>query len=132
MNRRQFLKSIGLLSVFSLFSHPKIEGEPRYFESVEEAQKWIDDNTFVVGGDPTYDCGDYSQDWQRMAIRDGYIISEQLIEGGYLLGKHVSSITERHAGGLVKIGEAYYYFETYPSKDSWQLIYVDKERFINY
>ena len=126
MNRRQFLKCLPLVFLPS-FLWEKKSGY-RHFESVEEAQTWIDDNKFVVGGDPDYDCGDYSEDWQAMALRDGYIISEQLIEGGYLLGKKVTSITERHAGCLVKIKESYYYFESTPTKESWKLVYVEKER----
>ncbi len=63
--------------------------------------------------DPDYlvDCEDYVLRVQREAVKDGYIVSIALVQNGYYYGVKVTDIKGPHAGGLIRVGEWFYYVE---------------------
>lgn len=104
-----------------------IETEPEYreFESLGEFMEWRGDNLVMEIQGKLYrlphdqysevmDCDDVAEAWQREALADGYLVSQQIIEYGKLLGERVSETKKKHDGILTMIGNDIYYLDTYP------------------
>lgn len=110
---------------------------PRPFNSVPEAQAWLDQNHLpaVLIADPNgainfsqpqadsrYDCDDYARDYQQLALKSGYIINLCPVIYGRVWGITVSNLLEAHIGNWVQIDNIYYYIESVPGLDnSYQL-----------
>lgn len=97
----------------------------REFPSLEFFEHWRDTKLLLyIHGEPyrlpikTYssvkDCDDVAEAWQREALSSGYLVSQQIIEYGKLLGKRVSEAKRKHDGILTMIGNDVYYLDTYP------------------
>lgn len=91
---------------------------PRLFESVEQFRAWYEDNKpgILINADPKRnDCDDYAEYLQRRALRQGYLLSSQLVEDGKLYGVKVSE-DGYHMGNLPMTKDAIYYVEPHPKK----------------
>ena len=115
---------------------------PRFFESVEEAEDWIDnpqnqlpivfiaDENGVIDfnnykTDPLYDCDDYAEDYERLALKAGYIITQVPVSNGKIWGiKVTDNVVANHVGNWTKIKNTYYYIESSPSTSRWKLVKV--------
>ena len=114
---------------------------PRFFESVEEAEDWIDnpqnqlpivficDENGVVDfnnykTNPLYDCDDYAEDYERLALKAGYIITQAPVSNGRIWGVKVTDNEGNHVGNWTKIKNTYYYIESSPSTSRWKLVKV--------
>jgi hypothetical protein len=113
---------------------------PRPFNSVTEAQSWLDKNhlPFVLIADSSgtvsfsqskadarYDCDDYARDYQQLALKSGYIINLCPVINGQVWGITVSPLLEAHIACWVQIDNIYYYIESVPGlNNSYQLIRI--------
>lgn len=115
---------------------------PRYFESVEEAEQWISNPqnqlpiTFIADedgvvdfsnykGNPLYDCDDYAEDYELLALKAGFIITEVPVLNGRIWGITVTdNDAGYHVGNWTKIKNTYYYIESSPSTSRWKLVKV--------
>lgn len=89
----------------------------RNWESVEHFEQWYEDLDFrVLLPSPVYtvDCNDYSSRLQRMALQQGYSVSEAIAKNRLYAGVKVTKINGLHAGNLVLIGNDYYWVEPQP------------------
>jgi hypothetical protein len=98
--------------------------DSRDWESISEFMGWLENlqsRTLVY---PDADCDDFAMNVQRAALKDGYMVSCQLVVDGMLWDRHVSDTRGGHFGNLVVIKNDVYYLE--PQNDSliW-LSYVD-------
>jgi hypothetical protein len=109
---------------------------PRNFNSVEEAQAWLDNHhlpfrltagqngqaDFTAKNDSRYDCDDYARDFQQQALECGYIVNLCPVSNGRVWGIKVTTLTETHIACFVQIGNTFYYIESVPGMDnSYQL-----------
>jgi hypothetical protein len=114
---------------------------PREFNSVDEAQTWLDANhlptVIFVGAtgeailnptaqDNRYNCNDYAQDLQEKALRDGYLLTYCPVMNGRVWETfNVTDVLACHIGLIARIGDNYYYVEPIPEHEtSYQLIYM--------
>ena len=114
---------------------------PRFFESVEEAEGWlgnpqnqlplvfiadekgvIDFNNYKTN--PLYDCDDYAEDYERLALKAGYIITQAPVSNGRIWGVKVTDNEGYHIGNWTKIKNTYYYIESSPSSSRWKLVKI--------
>ena len=110
---------------------------PRYFASIKEARTWIDDNrlpiVFYAGNDGTidfnglnydsrYDCDNYAEDFEMLAIKSGYRIWQAPVFNGRIWNIKVTSNSNYHIGCMTRIDNTYYYIETSPSTTQWKLV----------
>jgi len=89
----------------------------RKWESVEQFEQWYEDLDFRVlmpSGVYTVDCDDYSERLQRMALQQGYPVSEAMAKNHLYAGVWVTKINKLHAGNLILIGNDYYWVEPQP------------------
>jgi hypothetical protein len=91
--------------------------EPREFSSLEELQVWLekDDTNYahficdpICIRDLSYDCDDYAEDLQKVALEDGFLVSVQIDVDG------------AHAFNSVFIGDSVYFIE--PQSDTVQFV----------
>lgn len=90
----------------------------REWESVEQFTEWYEEQEFTtLMPSPVYkvDCDDYSEWLQRVALQQGYPVSEALAKGGLYYGVLVNKHSDSHAGNLVLIGNVYYWVEPQPN-----------------
>lgn len=101
----------------------------REFSSAEELRDWCEKHMAVLLvpdargvidlRTPTpnikADCDDYAERLQRMAIADGYLMSEQLVYDGKLFGVPVTPEKGYHTGNMTIIGNDVYFIEPQPS-----------------
>jgi len=109
---------------------------PRFFESAEEAQAWVDENHLPIKfigkmdlenykPDSRYDCDDYSEDYQTLALESGLILTECPVTDGRIWGVRVTDIMEYHVGCWTKIAGTYYYIESSPGgENQWRLVKI--------
>lgn len=90
----------------------------REFSSIEDLQAWLQKQPLLLIADSTgyislTDTCTYAADaLQRKALTEGYLMSVQLVQDGYLLGqKVVENKQGSHMGNLVIIGRNIYYIE---------------------
>ena len=103
--------------------------ELKHWDNLDELESWlkinklpiviIASNTGLVGftnitQDARYDCDDYAIELQRKALEQGYIISLQLINNGFLNGVVVSPHKEPHMACLAIVEKSIYYIESIP------------------
>lgn len=89
----------------------------RKWESVEQFEQWYEDLDFRVlmpSTAYTVDCDDYSERLQRLALQQGYPVSEAMAKNHLYAGVWVTKINGLHAGNLVMIGNDYYWVEPQP------------------
>ena len=89
----------------------------RNWESVEQFEQWYEDLDFRVllpSSAYTVDCDDYSERLQRLALQQGYSVSEAMAKNHLYAGVWVTKINGLHAGNLVLIGNDYYWVEPQP------------------
>lgn len=89
----------------------------RHWESVEQFEQWYEDLDFrVLMPSSVYivDCDDYSARLQRLALEQGYSVSEALAKNRLYCGVKVTKAGGIHAGNLVLIDNAYYWVEPQP------------------
>lgn len=92
---------------------------PREFESVEQFEEWYEAQDFkplFPSGAYQVDCNDYAGRLQRVALMQGYSISQALVLNGKYYGIRVSDMRDGHIGNLVLIDGIYYYVEPNPRK----------------
>ena len=139
--KRVFLLAIILLILlgFPVYGNEPL---PRYFESIEEAEQWIgnpknqlpivfiaDENGVAdfnnYKGNPLYDCDDYAEDYELLALKAGFIITEVPVSYGRIWGIKVTDNDDaNHVGNWTKIKNTYYYIESSPSSSRWKLIKI--------
>lgn len=91
----------------------------RNWESVEQFEQWYEDLDFRVllpSSAYTVDCDDYSERLQRLALQQGYSVSEAMAKNHLYAGVWVIKISGLHAGNLVLIGNDYYWVEPQPDE----------------
>jgi hypothetical protein len=91
----------------------------REFQSVEQFTEWYRSQGFTVlfpSGSYNVDCDDYAELVQIKALEQGYTISQALILNGNYYGTRVNDTVGGHAGNIVLIDNACYYFEPNPEK----------------
>ena len=89
----------------------------RKWESVAQFKQWYEDLDFRIlmpSSVYTVDCDDYSERLQRLALQQGYPISEAMAKNHLYAGVWVTKINGLHAGNLVLIGNDYYWVEPQP------------------
>jgi len=102
--------------------------DPREFPSLEFFERWRDAKLLLYIEGRQYrlptelyssvkDCDDVAETWQRRALEDGFLLSQQVIRYGKLLGIKVSKTKELHMGCLAIIGNDVYYLDTYAPYD---------------
>lgn len=92
---------------------------PRQFESIEQFEEWYGAQEFkplFPSGAYQVDCNDYAGRLQRVALQQGYPVSQALVLDGRYYGIRVSGERDGHTGNLVLIGNTYYYIEPEPEK----------------
>lgn len=92
---------------------------PRQFENIERFEEWYEAQDFkplFPSGAYQVDCDDYAGRLQRVALEQGYSVSQALVLNGKYYGIRVSGDIGGHTGNLVLIGNTYYYIEPEPSK----------------
>ena len=113
---------------------------PRQFESVEEAQTWLDKNNLSIvliadeNGvidfvnikiDNRYNCNEYAQALQEKALKDGFLITYAPVLNGRIFGIYVTDAPNGHMGLLTRIKDSYYYIESTPAyPNSFKLIHI--------
>ncbi|MEE8419038.1 MAG: hypothetical protein V3S02_02890 [Dehalococcoidales bacterium] len=118
----------------------KLAYEFREFEDLAELTDWLEKNrlpTVIVADSSgsanllnpessgSYDCDDYAEDLQRKALKQGLLMSQQLVLNGRVYGVRVSSITEPHMGNLAIAGNDIYYIESLPPHDVVKIVSRD-------
>lgn len=112
----------------------------RRFESVDEARGWITSHQLPVtyiassGGEvnfnepsytPDYDCDDYADDYEQMALEDGILLWQCPVKAGRVWGVKVSPLGGNHIGLFTKIDNAFYYIEPQPLvDDKWKFVKI--------
>lgn len=89
----------------------------RNWESVEQFEQWYEDLGFRIllpSSAYTVDCNDYSARLQRLALEQGYAVSEAIAKNRLYAGVKVTKIGGLHAGNLVTIDNDYYWVEPQP------------------
>jgi len=89
----------------------------RSWDSVEQFEQWYEDLDFRVllpSSVYTVDCDDYSERLQRLALQQGFPVSEAMAKNHLYAGVWVTKIGGLHAGNLVLIGNDYYWVEPQP------------------
>jgi len=89
----------------------------RKWESVEQFEQWYGDLDFRVllpSSVYTVDCDDYSERLQRLALQQGYPVSEAMAKNRLYAGVWVTKAPGIHAGCMVLIGNDYYWVEPQP------------------
>ena len=115
---------------------------PKRFESVTQAQEWLDDNPpsriFVVNKlgiidfnnyqtSSANDCDDYADMLEEMALADGKRITQVPVNmDGFIWQVRVMpSNTENHIAGWTRIVDTWYYIESSPDyENQWKLIKI--------
>jgi len=89
---------------------------PRQFESIEHFKQWYEEQGFIplTIHTPDADCNTSSVDLQRVALTQGYMVSQALTLNGIYFGKKVTDVMGGHAGNMIKIDDAYYFVESQP------------------
>ncbi len=115
--------------------------QSKEFASFEEAQTWVNVNKLPIvliadnsgninlinsKPDSRYDCDDYARDFQNLALKMGWQITQIPINAnGQIWGVQVMSPSPiPHVANWTRIGNSYYYIESSPSTNSWKLIWV--------
>ena len=115
---------------------------PKQFESVEQAENWLAEHHLPVtlisrdNGlinldrytfDARADCDDYSQDYQQLALNDGFLLTEVPVYNGRIWDVKVTNAPGLHVGTWTKIDNVYYYVESSPvAKGAYKLIKIKK------
>jgi hypothetical protein len=96
----------------------------REFESPAVLMSWTKDHltTLWISGNQVADCDDYASRLQLEALKDGYILSVQLVLNGMVNGKNVSNYLGSHMGNLAMIGNEIYFIE--PQPEYFRIVYV--------
>ena len=98
--------------------------EARYFETVAEFEKWVDENHALLAisfvefnkHDPQNDCEDQADRWQLKALEEyGYLVSACPVYNGYVFDTYVGG-GKYHVGLWTSIGNNYYYWESVTGK----------------
>ena len=94
---------------------------PRQFENIDQFEEWYkaqDLGYLLPNGSKadTADCDDYASRLQRIALEQGYSVSQALVLDGRYYGIRVSGDRGGHTGSLVLVDSTYYYVEPEPSK----------------
>lgn len=110
---------------------------PQRFDDVDTAKEWILSHTLpiVIFGDrpnnlinnahdPRYDCDDYADDYESLALSDNISLWQCPVTNGYIWGVKVSKETGNHVGLWTKINDTYYYIEPQPINDELRFIKV--------
>jgi len=112
---------------------------PRRFPDVDSAKGWtlshalpvvlIADSSGVVrldksGHDPRYDCDDYADDYEMLALSDNISLWQAPVTNGRIWGVRVSNTTGNHVGMWTKIDNTYYYIEPQPVEDKWRFVKI--------
>jgi len=99
--------------------------EYKEWESINQFIEWYGEQEFTVlmpSGAYKVDCDDYSARVQREALKDGYAVSQVLVNGNDYYGVRVRDATGGHAACMVMINKSYYYVE--PSPRDFRIIYL--------
>ena len=116
----------------------RVEGYsgPREFETVAQAQAWVDAHrlplVLIAGADGSvnfnkpvtnqlYDCDDYATDFENAALKEGWKITQVPVTDGKIWGVPVTGLKAYHVGNWTKIAGVYYYIESSPAPDNWKL-----------
>ncbi len=102
----------------------EIPHEYRLFTSIEELEEYRDTELLVKISGKWYrmptdsysekeDCDDVAEAWQRKILEDGFLVSQQIINKGYLLGIKVSETKNKHVGIWTMIGNDAVFMDTY-------------------
>lgn len=89
----------------------------RQWESLDQFKQWYEDLDFrLLLPSPYYvmDCDDYANRLQRLALQQGYSVSQAITRDKHYAGIKVTEFTGLHAGNLVLIDNAYYWVEPQP------------------
>lgn len=114
---------------------------PIYFNSVEDCESFIDSNRDKLPimlianslgsvsfnsteSNKEYDCDDYARKWERIAMDAGYMFPQVPVVDGKVWGVRVTSIRVNHVGNWTMVDGVYYYLETSPCPDRWNLVRI--------
>lgn len=113
---------------------------PGRFTTVEAAEEWIfshrlpvvlitdEEGTILldrVVSDSRYDCDDYADDYEKMALSENISLWQAPVTNGKIWGVQVTENTEgNHVGLWTKIDGVYYYIEPGPTSDEWRLVKI--------
>ena len=86
-------------------------GEPRHFRDAQEFKDWYQSRFLKYWFFLTGDCDDRADYVRRVALRDGFVLSDALIIGGMYYGVPVSSVKLPHNSVIARCGNEYYFLE---------------------
>ena len=87
------------------------EGEPRHFTCSTEFKDWYSSRFLKYWIFLTGDCDDRADYVRRVALRDGFVLSDALISAGMYYGVPVSSVKMPHNSVIARCGNSYYFLE---------------------
>ncbi len=91
------------------------------WESIEQFTQWYQDQGFTILWPPNNNCGDYARWVQVTALRQGYAISQQLVDfRGQVYGVYVGPAN--HIGNLIIVDKKAYYVE--PKIDKFKVQFI--------
>lgn len=86
----------------------------RNWQTIAEFKDWYTNQNFPPT--PFLDCDDDAARVQFEALKQGYAVAQALVLDGRYYGVRVASAVGGHVGGLVLVGDCYYYFEPNPKE----------------
>lgn len=96
----------------------------RNFKDLAEFAKWVQDKMvriWLISGEEA-DCDDYAEHLQSEALKEGYMVSCQVVYNGMLGTRQVSDSPGLHMGNLVIIGNDIYWVE--PQSSAFSIVKV--------
>ncbi len=107
---------------------------PQRFNDPDIARDWVLSHTLPVViiadgwsdltniADPRYDCDDYADDYESLALSAGISLWQAPVTDGQIWGVKVSNVTGNHVGLWTKINGTFYYVEPQPVDSEWRFV----------
>ena len=110
---------------------------PQRFTDKVVAEEWVLSHTLPVviiadrannlvnpAFDPRYDCDDYADDYETLALSESISLWQAPVTNGRIWGVKVSNTTGNHVGLWTKIDGVFYYVEPQPIADQWRFVKI--------